>query len=201
MLQPENVPSGGAGTSKPPCYSDLVAYDPIQNRVREVRKSLGLSLRGLESLMVDEHGETIMSHSTIDRIEKGAQPVTLDQLNALATAMECDPACLVTRGHTSESPEFMLPEPELEGAVLWFIARFGYEEHQSIEEYPNFDDWRETALPDIWLFLGQMKNDTTRMRMEGASSAEVFVRLLGAFQNWREQRSSKAQVDQARDRR
>lgn len=149
--------------------------------------------------MVDEHGETTMSHSTIDRIEKGAQPVTLDQLNALAKAMKCDPADLVTRGHTSLAPQIELPDPELEGALLWFIARFGYQEHASIPEYPDFDSWREKDVPDVWTFLGNMKNTTTQMRAEGASSAEVFVCLLGAFQDWKERRSSKAPASRSRD--
>lgn len=74
--------------------------------IKQWRKSKGLSLRKLANRLVDENFNPIISYASLSRIEKGDQPYTQDTLEALADALSCDAADLITR--TPESSKTIL---------------------------------------------------------------------------------------------
>lgn len=64
--------------------------------IAEWRKFRGLSLRKLADRVESEPGEASLSHASIQRIEMGTQIYTQETLEALAVALNCTPADLLT---------------------------------------------------------------------------------------------------------
>lgn len=62
----------------------------------EWRKRSGLSLQRLAQRLERSPGEEMISYASLHRIEKGEQPMSLEILNGLALAFECEPADILT---------------------------------------------------------------------------------------------------------
>lgn len=65
--------------------------------IHEWRKFRGLSLRALaDRTELEPGGELLISHASLGRIERGLQPYSQPILEALATALDCEPQDLLS---------------------------------------------------------------------------------------------------------
>lgn len=79
--------------------------------LREWRKHRGLTQKELAARMESEPGIELMSYVTVSNIERGAQSPTLEQLYAIAEALDITVAALVTH------------HPKAEGEVIDLMRR------------------------------------------------------------------------------
>lgn len=69
-----------------------------QTQIRAWRKFRGLSLDRLAERMTDATtGESLLTPTSISRIERGLQPYSQETLEALSDALGCSPADLLVR--------------------------------------------------------------------------------------------------------
>lgn len=75
---------------------------PIGHHIRAWRQHRGLTLQRLEERLEREPGEPLISRVSLGRIERGEQPYSQPVLEALAEALQCTPAELLTVDPTKE---------------------------------------------------------------------------------------------------
>lgn len=101
------------------------AFNPTY--IKQWRLKRGLSLRKLADRMETEPGgELLISHASLSRIESGDQPYSQPILEALAAALDCTAADLIS------------VNPEKEGDVIDLLRHLPPEKHQQAVEFLRF---------------------------------------------------------------
>ncbi len=81
----------------------VAKYQKGQHFIKEWRKFRGLSLRELESrLECDVDGNSVLSFTTLQKIETGKSGFTEDSLNAIASALEIERTWLLNKKPVEE---------------------------------------------------------------------------------------------------
>ena len=73
----------------------------MRTYIREWRKHRRLTLKRLADRLVNEDGSQVVSYVSLSRIERGEQPYTQPTLEAIASALDTDPASLLMRDPTA----------------------------------------------------------------------------------------------------
>jgi len=72
-------------------YAKSLDYGDMENRIRELRKERGLTLKRLADLVGT-------SNQQISHLEKGRRRLTVEWMERIATALECHPSELLVGG-------------------------------------------------------------------------------------------------------
>jgi transcriptional regulator with XRE-family HTH domain len=83
----------------------------VSVNVKRLRKGKNLGLRGLSNKLA-EVGRPL-GHSSVDQIEKGARRVDVDDLMALAAALDVSPTTLLMPAMPGEDPKEMAGKSEM----------------------------------------------------------------------------------------
>jgi len=95
--------------------------------IKEWRKKRGISLRKLEGrLETSPGGEPLITHVSINRIENGEQPYSQEILEALAVALDCTPADLIS------------VNPFKEGEVVDLMRHLSGDKYEQAIEFLKF---------------------------------------------------------------
>jgi len=160
--------------AKPKAQSPTGVRERLGREVRRLRVAKGWTSQARLATEVQNLGVDL-DQSAVSRIETGKRATTVEELLALAAALEVSPVSLLFPGPANEraviAPSVVIPSGEARAWVRGEAALPGYDERFYEEQSPDF--WGEISglrrFTSLHVFLQQLANaadtdDTSAMR-------------------------------------